>query len=733
MGLATYGIDFMLSAGNGTIRRVLTEETDIVACWPLHEMAGDQARNIVEDRTHGTYNGTNYTRGVTIDIPEGDIGTTFGSGCYVEVPDDSALGLTQNLSLSGGGYNVRGFIITSTNDATLRAIAQKQVTDSAGNGWHVALKDGCIRSKLIVSGSTIFDFASASIADGALHFFDCIYDPDGTAEAHIYIDGVDSAAHATAVSTQPLPTAANLRIGAFNDGSGTHTATTLSYIAPSRAGSTSVSPIVQAMRSWTDKTTNVRLDAGIRLDYGINGTAPTDRVAETGVLQFNLDNRGSGGGAYAPFHPNVISGFNIGIPVRARITYSTYSKIFRGRLKSAKPTAGANRSNDVACTAVDYMNVLGETRVNLPVLSDTASRTALGRVIDQADKPPAAISLSSADVILPWLFDNARSETMMGLTELQRIGQTDFSMTTVKCQSPGGSLTIDDRVTIQSKAVSATFDNSMNEFEFSYDIEELINRVRSTVHPRSTPAGTVVLYSAGSQFDVEQRESVTIEGVYLDPDFPKRRVGAISIDGPDPGTDYTAISQHDATTDLTASMIVTATTSGNLITITIYNNSGTDAIVNFLQVRGSIASADDPDTIVESDDLSVKQYGPRQFDLDMPYEDDLNVARDAADYILAARSGPIPAARMKFIADRSATLMQQALEREPTDVISVRETMTSGSTYHNYMIMHVSLETDADGFLSCEWLLAPVHQDERFWTLGTSALGTDTGLAWGLS
>src|SRR4030065_1368367 len=75
--------------------------------------------------------------------------------------------------------------------------------------------------------------------------------------------------------------------------------------------------------NWTDVTADARASVEIAVQYGISGTGPADRVAQTGTLSFALDNseHNSGGliGYYAPGHANCRNGFEGGCPGRPRI------------------------------------------------------------------------------------------------------------------------------------------------------------------------------------------------------------------------------------------------------------------------------------------------------------------------------------------------------------------------------------------------------------------------------
>src|SRR5262245_10789035 len=90
---------------------------------------------------------------------------------------------------------------------------------------------------------------------------------------------------------------------------------------------------------WADLTADLRAEPSLRLQYGIQGMSPNDRVASTGSLSFALDNADTNSGRrlgyYSPNHRNVRPGFRLGVGVRLVLVYegTRYYK-WRGTLDS---------------------------------------------------------------------------------------------------------------------------------------------------------------------------------------------------------------------------------------------------------------------------------------------------------------------------------------------------------------------------------------------------------------
>jgi len=76
----------------------------------------------------------------------------------------------------------------------------------------------------------------------------------------------------------------------------------------------------QIEEGWEDITEFVEIDPGIKVQYGIQGTGPRDRVASTGTMNLRLknycDDEGKDFGIFSPEHPDLFDGFKIGAPIR---------------------------------------------------------------------------------------------------------------------------------------------------------------------------------------------------------------------------------------------------------------------------------------------------------------------------------------------------------------------------------------------------------------------------------
>lgn len=701
----------------GKVRDVLVTQDYTCGIWPLSEVVSTTARDLTDLRNHGAYSGTGLTRGVSVDLPEGGLGTTFdGTSGYVTVADDALSG-GRNLSLAGGRMEISFFIKTTTNDATLRCIVHKQATDSSGNGYHVALQNGAIEFYLKRAGVGVFSFQRGAVADGNWHAVVCYYDPNSNLEARIYIDGVLSGA-AVAASTEANYVATPLEIGRFADGAG-YFSGTLAYVMVGREGSETLPARLQAPRSWTSIKDDILTRDSVVYAYGIQSSRPWDLVATTGTLTFTLNNSATNSaglvGRYSIGHTNCLSGFTVGIPVRWTLTYdgTTYER-FRGHLIQAAVQPGTKLSRGVNVVCADWMDraavdFYGEAATQ----ESKASGLVMGVLIDQASFPPPGVSLPTSSTSLTYALDAGQSDRDPILSEAQRIAQSEFGYFYVRRQGTvGGVPTFVPRFSRQTTGTfAATFDDSMVGLQVDANQTDIVNSVRMRVYPPAIDgAATTVLF--GLRADSTNRhviapgETLILNGPYTDPSNPTARVGGTSMVTPVATTDYTANTAADGSgTNMTSSLSVDVSAGANLIRAYITNTSLTTLVyLTKFQVRGKGLYRYEAIENVLQDAGSIRQHGLRELTVDMPYAGSLTAATLVADEILALYAQPVTRPTgMQFVANRSTAQMTAALSLDIGDRVAIAETVSGVVNGTGQFINGVTLALEANDILRCSW------------------------------
>ncbi len=733
-GLLPLTIDVQIAFHDRSFRDLLVEENDTVAVWPLAEIRGVRYRDIVNGHDGELQGSGGIGQAVSVGLPEGGLGAEFSGTQYIQVPDDSGLGANLNLSLANGDIDIVFLIKTSTNDATNRAIVQKMVATN-GNGWSASLVNGAIRFRVEVS-SQIFSMDRGSIADGAWHLVQCNYQT-GPGEARIFIDGVQSGATVTGVTTEPIVTGENLRIGEWNNNSGGFIGS-LSYVMIGRQGNAALSASLDACRDWTSVLSDTRSAVPMVIKYGIQGSSPLDNTAGTGTCTVALDNTtsNSGGllGYYSLNHANCRSGFRNGSPLRVTFTYdgTTYVKHV-GRIVSAHPSPGVKRDRLTRVTSADWMDVAASSRPNLPAQTNIRSDNLVGFLVDEALRPPHSVGTSLGSSTFAYALHVGGGQLETILSEISRANTNELGRLFIRGNTQyGGELIFHSRGHQQTyTGIESSFVDTMSGLVPNEDQKP--NRLLVTVHPVVVDGGVSVLYSMPTRQEIPPLATVEFQVTYQDPDNTALSVGGIDIVTPATPTDYTMTGNEDGTgADLSAYASIAEAGSelaGTSPTLTVTNESSSVGWFK-TQIRGRRISHQYPITKPVGDPAVVRRDGPRDQALDLVLTSSSEFARDVGTHILSLYERQ-RIQSVSFIANSSHALMLQALQREPGDRIGVAESMQSGGAETTYVINHVEFEVMEGGIIRCTWTLAPAFDEGQVWVLGqagASELGDTTVL-----
>lgn len=497
--------------------------------------------------------------------------------------------------------------------------------------------------------------------------------------------------------------------------------------------------------SWVDVTQDVRWTPGPIIRRGFSGSTPTDRVANTGTLTLDLNNaaNNSGGklGYYSPDHANCRAGFGIGTRIRYWLKDSASVKRYRfhGKIVEITPTFGVLRERNVSIQAVDFMEYLAETKINLlTVQTGKRPDELIAIIIGNLPIAPLATSYAISPATLAYALHADLDEKTTGMNAIQKIVQSDLGYVFVAGDSSSGeTFTYQNRHSrILQTTVLATLTDTMTDLKVGRRAGDVFNDVRVTTHPvRLDTSGMVVLATAQTEFIVPAGGTVTPTLQYRDP-AGNARVSGIEMIPPEGGTNnggpdykFTAIPGSGGS-ELNGVMTVTASFGANSALLTIINGGAVSAYSGgkeLFQLRGRGVYLYDPVVAIHADPASGTTYGNRSISYDLPYESDINIGDAFSAEILSRYKSPISNIEsVSFSANRSTTLQDYAALRDIGDRISLVETLTGINS--QFFINSVEYEYAAPGILFINWLLEPIGNvgDVGIW--GTNA--GDSGV-WG--
>jgi hypothetical protein len=486
--------------------------------------------------------------------------------------------------------------------------------------------------------------------------------------------------------------------------------------------------------SWTDVTSDVLGSFPLVYERGIRDDRPSNRVASTGALTFAMNNLGSNSGGvtgyYSPGHASCRAGFAKGTPVRV-LTGSDVQ--FIGRLRTIAPAPGRQGNGVVKVMATDFIDqcalFLMETT---PILEDVRGDQVFEAIVALMPNQPHGFSVDPGSETYPLVLDNTRDEAVSALAEFHRLAVSELGLIYVRRT---GELVYEARSTrIGTPTASVTLADTMHGLEVAEVSADVLNRVQITVHPRVVDsAATTVLFATANPIAIAAGETKVIMGPYRTPSMPgvTTRVGGVDMVTPVATTDYLMNSLSDGTgTNLTTSLTVTANYGANGVRLVLASTAAEPAYITFLQCRGKGIYDFRTEVLRAQNDGAVASDGVNALTLDMVYQQDPNVGKSLADYLLAGY-GDLDGTRVKrvMMLPDAAGMPANLLTKDISDRAAVSETITGATG--EYYINGVKHEFQNRTLPAVTWWLSPASA-QAYWILdlvGASELDSNAILA----
>jgi len=251
-----------------------------------------------------------------------------------------------------------------------------------------------------------------------------------------------------------------------------------------------------------------------------------------------------------------------------------------------------------------------------------------------------------------------------------------------------------------------------------------------------TGAGTVgtTIFTLEEIPLIPKSTAYPIQCPYKDPNQRQARIGSVAQVVPEAVTDFLFNSLQDGTgVNLTSQISVSITFGGNTADVIVTNNGPSDGYLTYFQIRG-LGIYDEAEVVAEAEDTdSQDEVGEHVLNFNMPYQSDARVAQNAAFFLLEQNKTQFTVpTKIGFIASGSDFFMRQAILREPSDRITIQDSVTGIDG--DFFINGIRQSVDPEGVLMCEWTVVPADLSQ-YWILNSptqSQLGETTKLAYGL-
>ena len=278
---------------------------------------------------------------------------------------------------------------------------------------------------------------------------------------------------------------------------------------------------------WTNISADTRIGIqAIEVQYGIGGSGPLDRIAETGTMSWAMDNSSgnSGGvqGYYSPGHTNARANWDLGIAMRLKVSDggTDYYK-FRGTLIDVPPDAGQYQRQAVICSAVDWMDEAARSKIKgIAIQEGQRSDQLVSNIVTNAvTRQPSATDYETGQSTFAFALDNLLDGQTSVLRALADVTISELGYLYVKGDTAqGGTLRFEDRhARARFGLPVGSFDNTMVTLDVTRSRSDLINRVYVVVHPRTVAGSATVLYeltSTESVPSVSAGETIKITALF---------------------------------------------------------------------------------------------------------------------------------------------------------------------------------------------------------------------------
>lgn len=440
------------------------------------------------------------------------------------------------------------------------------------------------------------------------------------------------------------------------------------------------------------------------------------KTGQCKITLSNHDGRYDGWNSSSPLYPNVTYGKDVRVRVRDMET-GTVHPVFYGVISNIEPTGyGTNR--EVVITLEDGWRFLREYNARVALQENITLDDAIGLVLDYVGWPARwgrALDISS-DIIPHWWASGDKKagselEDMVNSFLGYFFIAADGSATYRKRQSVGGSV-----VDLYQSQLLKDISNPV-----PWQFHRNVTRFR--VHPRLVASTGTIWQFEGDNPSVPVGGSTTLWAnySYLNSPCPAKNVVT-----PVASTDWTANTSSDGSgTDKTADVSFSFTDFGDTAKLTFTNNSGVVVYIISPKIRGDAVYAPyTTDVTYPADPASVSQ--PRELFVDLPWQQDINVAINFAEVIGPFMDGlhPFPAVQLEG---------RPSLQFPPDlfDIITLTsDTLGIGGTSFRVSgIRHESLSS-MQAFRTI-FTLEPYLSTEGFWTWDTaSVFDSSTVFGW---
>lgn len=490
---------------------------------------------------------------------------------------------------------------------------------------------------------------------------------------------------------------------------------------------------------WVDISSDVLIGGGaINARWGIMGNAETDRMAETGILTFSMNNVT---GKYSPDLSGAMAGWKKGTPIKLVFTFDgqDYTR-FRGRIDNLVIDAGTRKKRRVLVSVTDWLDYASEFPLDqLEIMLNRRADQAIETIINKMPIQPASATFDDGDNTFPVVF-NTLTENTRAYSEITKLVLSEMGYFYLQKDASAGELLVfeagshrssllpvssipkpsenvdyilkedgdailkeDNGYLLIDELIACALDNVTTDLNVMYG-SNIINSMQVTAYPKEVDASaTTVLFNLNQPIMLASGETQIFTARYTDPSGGGRRVNGMNMVTPVAITDYLFNTVEAGTgSNITTSLQVDAKFGAESVTYTLTNNHTGIGYVTFLQARGKGIYNYNPISYTAEHHESQLSYGVYKRTINQPYQVTLAQGQLAAEGIVQRERDPRTDLKtVHFVANVSDALMLGFLNMDIGDVVSVTEDQTGING--EYFINGVEFTLYNGQVVRCRW------------------------------
>jgi len=500
--------------------------------------------------------------------------------------------------------------------------------------------------------------------------------------------------------------------------------------------------------NWTDISSDVieKIEGG----WGISDNAPTDRLADTGILQFTLKNID---GKYSPNTTTCLTGWGKNAFVKVVVTYDEDEYIrFYGIVSELDIDNSLKAYDTIKVTVTDWLDYAAKfpmTRISsisrrnkLAYQTNQTADEVMQSIVDVMPIAPLATSFDEGDNIFPAVFDTLNEKTRaysefeklvqselgyLYLTKDRTFGETlvfensshrngtnTLSIIPVNAHLSGKLLSElsenliqeDGSYLLLNETESHVFNEDFENIEFDYGT--VLNQVGVKAYPKRIDVSPQILFNLDKPYEIGSGETKTFRGSYTDPVASDTKISGMNMQTLVATTDYLMNTYSSGSgTNITGSLVITADYGTSDVLFTATNNYSTTGFITKLQCRGYGIYAYNPTEYVAEDEVSITNYGYETTSVDQKYQVEITKGKLFADSKLDEYKNPkVRVTKLSFLANNSMQLMNAFLSLDVGSLIHVQESENEIDEY--YYIQKVDFSITEGGIVKFSWAVIPL-------------------------